>query len=153
MTEQLQGFFTEVTLSTGVVVRIRKIDEKKVENAAVVDLIGQLHAQGQSDEGAVFLEGLLKDAEANPESVPAGLLDHPEHLLTLKPRTEVAFLRAACKSPTLDALVGLYEGSFDEPDLGLGPDYSLLLAYIRQHNVLAPVGTAPNRAARRTRKK
>lgn len=137
----LPGFHTDVTLSTGMAVRLRKVDLTAMQSATSRDLIMGAYAQAGRDHAEAageFLRRVMKEQESNPAAVPDELMKFPDLLLGQTRASDLALLRAACVEPTLDGLIELYQGDAALPDLGLGPDYSLLLAYVRQHSRLIP---------------
>ena len=139
----LPGFHADVTLTTGVSVRLRKVDLTAIQEAAFSSLVMGAHAQAgrkHAEAAGDFLRRVLKETDTPAGEIPDELLEFPELILNHKRDSDVALLRASCIEPTLDGLVELYSGDLTLPDLGLGPDYSLLLAYTRQHSRVAVPG-------------
>ncbi|WP_412029076.1 hypothetical protein [Deinococcus yunweiensis] len=131
----LPGFYADVTLTTVVSVRLRKVDLTAMQEAAFSSLVMGAHAEPAGD----VLRRVLKETDTPAGEIPDELLNFPELILNHRRDSDVALLRASCTLPTLDGLVELYRGDMALPDLGLGLDYSLL-AYVRQHSRVAAPG-------------
>ncbi|MFB9991222.1 hypothetical protein ACFFLM_04395 [Deinococcus oregonensis] len=120
-----------ITLSTGIEVQLQRVDltghlpltlhEALSEPLA---LVGMQNAK----EGSELLGGILNE-EGRPED------PWPEELQAQMQAVRTADARLlvrGCVSPALPELLALYGGDLREADLGLGLDFALLLAAVKQ---------------------
>lgn len=138
---QLHGFFEEVTLSTGATVRIRKVDLQANQQSTYREMLSAAIAKAGAEnasEGARLLSSIM-EGDTRPEDLVGDLAAYPDLIIGMEHRGHVSLLERACVTPKLDELIEWYEGDRALPDLGLGPDFHLLLTYVRQHS---KVGTA-----------
>ncbi|MBZ9712177.1 hypothetical protein [Deinococcus multiflagellatus] len=146
----LKNFFEEVTLSTGVVVKIRKVDLQANSQASMREMVTAAITRVGAEnamEGSNLLKKILAGDERADE-VLEDLVQFPDLVVGMEHGGKVSLLERACVSPTLDELIGWYEGNRALPDLGLGPDFNILLTYVRQHS---QIGTATAREVAETK--
>ncbi len=134
----LNGFFCEVTLSTGIVVKIRKLDMMAFRSSAYRHVLehdlARLGAENAA-EGGELLKGVTEGRSRIPEVDPA--LENARMMLALDDYETRKTLELGLVNPRLSALIELYEGDLEAPDCGLGPDYSMLVQLIRAHSGVA----------------
>lgn len=126
--EAFPGATQAVTLPmTGLEVVIRKLDVEAVRNDAMRTVLSLPALREVSQMFAAEAAGEAQkggDPQRNRGQLP------PEVMLDIQRESQRALIRSALIRPDLGALIGLYGGSLDAPDLGLGPDYSVLATAI-----------------------
>ena len=144
--EAFPGFTERLTLSSGVVVLLRRVDVEAItlDTAAHVLNSFALLEQGAQHAKDVVAEVVSRDPYAMRPPSFEQFAAQAETVLEVSQRT----IKAALLTPRLEALVAMYGGREDmsEPDLGLGNDYSLLLSKIDSMN---PTEVAAQQAAGR----
>lgn len=119
-----------VTLSTGIVVELAPVDvggqQPATLHEALTSALARIGMQNAA-EGAALLREIVPAAPRDPDHWPDGAAVQ----LRAARAAEVSLLRRACVSPTLAELLATYGGDEADADLGLGPDYALLLDAVR----------------------
>jgi hypothetical protein len=144
----LASFFTTLTLpASGLEVRIRKVDAGHIGTASAQGfLLGGMSQAGAANarEGGAALQSLMatdgRAEDMDPQT--AGLL------LEIAEYTNQQLLKAALVRPSFPELLALFESDGSGPDLGLGPDYTVLLNAVREHSGVKPVLPAETAAAK-----
>lgn len=132
MTEPAKPFFAQVALpALGVNATIRLVDVQGISQQAALDVLTSgeqadltedvteiLQRLGQSDTltPGVLRQVMAAGERANREVVRAAVVDLPE-------------------------LLGQYRATGEERDMGMGPDFAVLLGAIRAHNGAPEVPT------------
>ena len=136
--DSLNGFFREVTLSTGISVKIRKLDMVAFRSSAYRHVlehsVARLGAENAREGGDLLASASVtpqRPAELDPELENARLMLEMDDYETRK-TLEMGLVR-----PKLPELIALYDGDLELPDCGLGPDYSLLIQLIQAHSGVA----------------
>lgn len=143
--EAFPGATLAVTLPmTGLEVVIRKLDVEAITNDAIRTVLSLPALREVSQTFAALAAG-----EAQKGGDPArsrGELS-TEVALDIERESRRALIRSALIRPDLDTLIGLYGGTLDAPDMGLGPDYSHLAGAIDTFSSVR-AGEAQKEAAR-----
>jgi hypothetical protein len=144
--EQYEGATEIVTLPmTKIKVVIRKLDVEVTRNDAMRTALSLPAMREVSESFAKIAAGEAQKGGDAPRS-RGGL--SPEVMLDIEREIKRALIRNALCRPDLESLIAMYGGSVDLPDLGLGPDYSVLAGAIDTFS--EPQAGEPEKEAART---
>ena len=129
--EKLHGFTARVKLLAGTVL-IRKVNIEAVTMDAAIHVINAKAALKVASEHAKEAGDLAAERRETPARPRMEMEDEIQTTIEASRR----ILRSALLQPRLEELVTAYGAREDlsEPDLGLGPDFDVLMQASNQHN-------------------